>query len=180
MKATVSKFALLAASLSLFAGCAATRTERSAGEHVDDATVTTRVKLALTGDSATKARDIDVTTFRGTVQLNGFVDSAEMKSAATLVTKRVKGVESVDNNLRVGGERTAGEYIDDKALGVRVRAALVGDPVVKERQITVEIHEGVVQMGGFVNSSDEKAQAFRVASAVEGVKSVKNDLTVKQ
>jgi hyperosmotically inducible periplasmic protein len=180
MKSVLSKLSILAASLILAAGCAATRTDRSTGERVDDATVTSKVKLALTKNSTTKARDIEVTTFRGTVQLNGFVDSSDMKSAATRVATGVRGVVSVDNNLRIGDERTAGEYIDDKVLGVKVRTALVQDPIVKERQITVETHEGVVQLGGFVNSSDEKAQATRVASAVTGVRSVKNDLTVKE
>ena len=179
MKASISRFTALLALIVLAASCTATRTDRSAGEHVDDATVSSKVKLALAENSATKAHQIDVTTFRGKVQLNGFVDSAEMKSAATRVARTVKGVEAVDNNLRVGGDRTAGEYIDDKTVGIKVRAALVGDPVTKERQINVEVHDGVVLLGGFVNSMDEKAQATRVTAAVGGVKSVKNDLTVK-
>ena len=179
MKFSVSKFAVVLATLVLAVGCAGTRTHRSTGEHVDDATITSKVKIALAADSNTKAHEIDVTTFRGKVQLNGFVDSADMKAAATRVARGVNGVAAVDNNLRVGGDRTAGEYLDDKTVGVKVRAALVGDPVVKERQVTVEVHDGVVQLGGFVNSADEKAQAGRVASNVGGVKSVKNDLVVK-
>ena len=180
MKSVLSKLPILTASLIFMTACAATRTDRSAGEQVDDATVTAKVKFALTENSATKAREIDVTAFRGTVQLNGFVDSSDMKSAATRVAGGVRGVVSVDNNLKIGDPRTAGEYLDDKVLGVKVRTALVQDPIVKERQITVETHDGVVQLGGFVNSSDEKAQATRVASAVTGVRSVKNDLAVKE
>src|SRR5690348_16720713 len=85
---------------------------RTAGEHIDDGVLTARVKTALIGDDRTKARQIDVETFKGVVQLNGFVDSAAAKTAATSVARSVPGVGSVKNNLQVGVGRTAGRVAD--------------------------------------------------------------------
>ena len=67
--------------------CASTRTQKSAGEQVDDSVTTGRVKAALIADPVTKAHQIDVEMFKGTVQLNGFVDSAASKERATQVAE---------------------------------------------------------------------------------------------
>lgn len=82
-------------------GCAATETRRSAGETVDDATLTSRVKTKLIQDQELEAFQIDVDTYRGVVQLNGFVDTAEHARRAADLADDVKGVESVKNNLQV-------------------------------------------------------------------------------
>jgi osmotically-inducible protein OsmY len=60
--------------------CASTRTQKSAGEQVDDTVTTAAVKSALIADPVTKAHQIDVETFKGTVQLNGFVDTRRARS----------------------------------------------------------------------------------------------------
>lgn len=85
-------------------GCAATETRRSAGESVDDATLTTKVKTGLIQDQSLKAFQIDVDTYRGVVQLNGFVDSSESARRAVEIAKDVPGVASVKNNLQVKPE----------------------------------------------------------------------------
>lgn len=82
-------------------GCAATDTQRSAGETVDDATLTSSVKTKLIQDQELAAFQIDVDTYRGVVQLNGFVDSEESARRAADVADDVKGVVSVKNNLQV-------------------------------------------------------------------------------
>ena len=81
--------------------CASTRTQKSAGEQVDDSVTTGLVKSALIADPVTKAHQIDVEMFKGTVQLNGFVDTAASKERATEVAKSTKGVTAVRNNLTV-------------------------------------------------------------------------------
>ena len=78
--------------------CASTRTQKSAGEQVDDTVTTAEVKAALIADPTTKAHQIDVETFKGTVQLNGFVDSAASKERASEVARKQKGVTAVRNN----------------------------------------------------------------------------------
>jgi osmotically-inducible protein OsmY len=85
----------------LVALAACTSTPRSAGETIDDATVTARVKTALIADPTTKAYQINVDTYRQTVKLSGFVDSAEAKARAAEVARGTDGVRSVDNDLTV-------------------------------------------------------------------------------
>jgi len=74
---------------------------------------------------------------------------------------------------------STGEYVDDSSITVKVKAAFVKDPLVKAREVKVETFKGVVQLSGFVNTEDEKAQAGRLAAMVKGVTEVKNSLTVK-
>jgi hyperosmotically inducible protein len=74
---------------------------RTAGEVVDDSTITAKVKAALIGDSRTKASQINVNTNQGIVQLAGFVDNPSAKSAAAEVARNVSGVKSVRNDLEV-------------------------------------------------------------------------------
>ena len=80
---------------------AATAPEQTAGEVVDDGVVTAKVKAKLVDDPVTKAYQIDVETFKGTVQLSGSVDSAEARSRATQLAREVGGVKDVKNSLQV-------------------------------------------------------------------------------
>jgi hyperosmotically inducible protein len=161
--------------------CASTRTQKSAGEQVDDSVTTGRVKAALIADPVTKAHQIDVETFKGTVQLNGFVDTAASKERAAEVAKGTKGVTAVRNNLTVKGDpRTASGVVDDSAITAKVKAALAGDPRTKAHQVNVETREGVVQLSGFVDSSEAKSTAEELARSVDNVRSVDNELDVKK
>jgi hyperosmotically inducible protein len=163
------------------AACTPSRTVKSAGEQVDDSTITAKVKTELARDPATSAHRIDVETFRGDVQLNGFVPSAEMKSEAARVARNVSGVKKVSNNLRVGdSERTAGDVVDDTVITAKVKTALATDKTVAAHEVNVETRNGVVQLAGFVDNSEQKTQASEVARRVAGVKQVDNQLEVKQ
>jgi hyperosmotically inducible periplasmic protein len=171
--------AILIAALAA-AACASTRTREAPGEVLDDSVISAKVKTALIGDPVTQARQIDVQTFRGTVLLSGFVDTAESKARATELAQQTKGVAHVRNNLEVRSTDTsAGMTIDDSLLTAKVKAQLVTNPVTKARQIDVTTLRGVVQLSGFVDSADERSEATRVASKVPGVKDVHNDLQVK-
>src|ERR1051326_3323838 len=83
------------------AGCAGTRYHRSTGAYLDDKAVTTRVKTALFKDPNVSGFDVHVNTFRGDVQLSGFVDTPEQREHAPSVAREVEGVRSVANNLEV-------------------------------------------------------------------------------
>ena len=87
--------------IAAFLGCASTPKKESTGEYIDDSVITTKVKAALVEDPVTKAYQINVETFKGEVQLSGFVDSAQAKAKAGEVARGVKGVISVKNNLIV-------------------------------------------------------------------------------
>ena len=175
---------ILGASLAL-GGCASTDTQRGTGETIDDAALTAKVKAALVDNDIVEAGEVNVNTYRGVVQLSGFVDSNEEKTQATQAAKSVSGVKDVRNDLKVQGEgtqvadRSAGAVVDDSALTAKVKTALIGDETTKGTQINVETRDGVVQLAGFVNTDAERERATEVARGVSGVKDVRNDLQIK-
>ena len=91
-----------AALLGLGACASDSPTQRSAGEFTDDAATTAKVKTAIATDAGAKtAAAVNVDTYRGTVQLTGFVDSEDQASRAVAAAKKVQGVRSVRNDIRV-------------------------------------------------------------------------------
>jgi hyperosmotically inducible protein len=92
---------IAAATLTLMAGCASTRTQESTGQYLDDSLITTKVKAAILGDSVLKSGEINVETFKGVVQLSGFVSSADARNQAVTVARAVEGVKSVKNDMQI-------------------------------------------------------------------------------
>jgi osmotically-inducible protein OsmY len=84
-----------------FMGCASTRTHEGTGEYVDDTAITTKVKSAIFTDPALKVLQINVETFKGVVQLSGFVNSEQSAAKAGEVARCVHGVKDVKNDLVV-------------------------------------------------------------------------------
>ncbi|GIX25537.1 MULTISPECIES: BON domain-containing protein [Caldimonas] len=82
-------------------GCSATPTQASAGEVIDDAWITTKVKAAFVEDKIVSALNIQVETFRGTVQLSGFANSAAEVQRAGEIASGIKGVKAVKNDIRL-------------------------------------------------------------------------------
>jgi len=82
-------------------GCAGDRYHQSTGEAIDDTGITSRVKSALSNDAEYKYEGVEVKTFKGTVQLSGFVDTSAQKSRAADLAKRVEGVKDLENNITV-------------------------------------------------------------------------------
>lgn len=95
--ASLAGIALMATAL----GCASTATSEGTGEYVDDAVITTKVKTAIFNEPTLKSAEINVETFKGKVQLSGFVNSQQDVNKAVAVARTVKGVESVKNDMRV-------------------------------------------------------------------------------
>lgn len=94
--------ALLAAvALASAAGCAATSTRESTGQYVDDSVITTRVKTAIFNDPMLKSAEINVETFKGRVQLSGFVSSRASIDQAVSVAQGIGGVTGVKNDMRL-------------------------------------------------------------------------------
>ena len=88
---------LLIASL----GCASSRTQEGTGEYIDDSIITSKVKAAILGEPGLKVAEINVETFKGVVQLSGFVSSREDIDAALKVARSVNGVTSVKNSMQL-------------------------------------------------------------------------------
>lgn len=92
---------IIAALLASFVGCAATPTQQGTGGYVDDTVITTKVKAAIFQEPTLKSAQINVETFRGTVQLTGFVSSRTEINKAVEVTRGVGGVTAVRNDMLV-------------------------------------------------------------------------------
>lgn len=94
---------LLAAMLSstMIAGCSTAPTQQPAAEAIDDGVVTAKVKAKLIEDPVTKAHQISVETFKGTVQLSGFVETEQARSRALQLAKGTAGVKNVKDALEV-------------------------------------------------------------------------------
>jgi hyperosmotically inducible protein len=82
-------------------GCASTSKQESTGEYVDDSLITTKVKAAIFNEPDLKVSEINVETFKGVVQLSGFVSSKAAESKAVAVARAVAGVKSVKNDMRI-------------------------------------------------------------------------------
>ena len=92
---------LMAALLVFFVGCASTRQQESTGEYIDDSSLTTKVKAAVFNEPTLKSAEINVETFKGVVQLSGFVSSQTAINKAVEVAGQVKGIKSVKNDMRI-------------------------------------------------------------------------------
>jgi osmotically-inducible protein OsmY len=91
----------LAAGAIFLAACQATPTQESTGEYIDSTVISTKVRAKIADDPMVKITDIDVNAFKDTVQLSGFVNTAEEKARAGRIAASVEGVRRVENNITV-------------------------------------------------------------------------------
>lgn len=151
------------------------------GNFMDDSTITAKVKAALVDHDSIKSTDISVKTDQKVVTLSGFVESQAQAEEAVKVAKGVEGVTSVSDKLHVrdSKETSVKGYAGDTAITSEVKAKLLADDIVPSRKVKVETTDGVVQLSGTVESQAQSDRAESIAKAIDGVKSVKNDLKVK-
>ncbi|HBV0725239.1 osmotically inducible protein OsmY [Klebsiella pneumoniae] len=166
------------------AGEAVDNSINKVGDFMDDSTITARVKAALIDHKDINSGDISVKTENKVVTLSGDVTSAEQKSQALSVAKEVKGVSHVNDKLTVHHKSssetaTLKGYAGDTAITSEVKAKLLADDIVPSRNVKVETNAGAVYLTGTVASAAQAERAAEIAKAVSGVKSVRNDLSVK-
>jgi hyperosmotically inducible protein len=103
MKNITRNLASIAAALLMATalGCASTAKQESTGQYVDDTAITGKVKAAILNEPSLKSAEINVETFKGVVQLSGFVSSSAAQSTAVTVAQKVEGVKSVKNDMRL-------------------------------------------------------------------------------
>jgi len=148
---------------------------------IDDAALTGKVKTALIADPIAKAYEIDVDTKNGVVQLNGFVDTAEVREAAERAAATVHGIAKLDNNLEVrSGERSIEVVAEDAAITTKVKTALATDDPGLAMDVNVDTNNGEVLLSGFVDDDTERARAEKAATAIDGVRKVHNELMVSR
>lgn len=167
--------------------------ERTAGQTLDDATITASVKTMLLADERTKGFDINVDTRNGTVILSGGADTQAAKLAAGEVASSADGVILIDNQLVVAEPGTeqrmqantatasgevraaaseAGDGISDAWITSKVKTQLLADEGVKGTEITVQTREKVVTLSGTAETAAARAKAIEIAQATDGVNSV--------
>ncbi|MFV0568461.1 MAG: molecular chaperone OsmY [Citrobacter portucalensis] len=148
------------------------------GNFMDDSTITAKVKAALVDHESIKSTDISVKTDQKVVTLSGFVESQAQAEEAVKMAKGVEGVTSVSDKLHVRDSKDTSVkgYAGDTAITSEVKAKLLADDIVPSRKVKVETTEGVVQLSGTVDSQAQSDRAESIAKAIDGVKSVKNDL----
>ena len=148
---------------------------------INDTWLTAKTKIALAADGRVKGRQIEVETTQGVVMLRGKVDSDAAKHAAGDITKMLDGVKTVKNDLEVvaPSKREAVEE-KDEAITARVKEHFAKDAHLKKADIAVQTNAGVVSLTGEVKDVTTSAHASWTAWFVHGVKSVKNDLMVKE
>ncbi|HEY3452415.1 MAG TPA: BON domain-containing protein [Myxococcales bacterium] len=98
---TQLRYLVVLSALAAFLACASSRTHESTGEYVDDSVITSKIKALLAKDDFLKSFQISVETYKGVVQLSGFVNSQQAKDRAAQISKGVEGVRSVEDNLIV-------------------------------------------------------------------------------
>ena len=146
---------------------------------VSDSWLTSKTKIALFADDRVKGTEVRVETVKGEVFLRGKVDSDEAKTAAADIAKGVEGVKTVKNDLQVvapAARKTV--QANDKQITKSVETTLGKDPQMKK--VDVRADAGVVVLSGEVPTISASAKASEMAHRVDGVKSVKNELTVAQ
>ena len=200
MKNTIKNTALsLAIALSFavvalpVAAAASDDTARTAGTVIDDASITASIKTALLADKRTEGFDINVDTKSGNVTLSGGADSLADRAAATEIAKNVKGVMSVDNQLKIAATGTearqeankatasgevrealdeGGDKIDDSWITAKVKSQLLADDGVKGLDINVDTKANVVHLTGVVPTSTARNAAIAIARNTKGVNDV--------
>lgn len=93
----------VAAALTTLVGCTATPQRESAGQYLDDTAITAKIKAAIFNEPSLKSAEVKVETFKGVVQLSGFVNSQADIARAAAVAGGVSGVKSVKNDMRLKG-----------------------------------------------------------------------------
>lgn len=147
---------------------------------MSDSWITAKTKMSLAADGRVKGRQVKVETENGQVVLRGKVDTQEAKTAAEEIAKAIDNVKGVKNEMQVVAP-SRHEAIDDKddAITARVKKCFAKEKSLRQANIGVVTNAGVVSLTGEVPNFMTSAKASWDAWKLSGVKSVKNDLTIK-
>jgi hyperosmotically inducible protein len=154
--------------------------KQSVGGVMNDLWITSAAKMKLAADSRTPATEINVDTVDGTVTLFGMVPTADSKSAAQEVVQSVSGVKRVENKLEiVTAQQQNSVQARDEEVQENVKKVLKDRGDQDNASIGVEVSNGVVRLTGKVPSWERSLSAVYSARSVQGVRSVRNDMTVE-
>jgi hyperosmotically inducible protein len=158
--------------------------DRSYGEKIDDASISSVVKSKLAWSRHAGSLTAHVETTRGNVKLSGSAENTEAKEAAGRFASDTRGVHSVDNQLMVDAGKpylvkNEGTSIADTWITTKVKSTFMYSSNVEGSDISVSTNDGIVTLTGKLDSGAERALAIELARNVRGVKSVdSNSLTM--
>ena len=177
---------LRAGDVAATAGTTADTTASAAGGDLSDAWTTTKIQSRYFIDPDIKGRDINVETRNGVVVLRGTVGSYSARRQAVGIARRTDGVREVQDELRVdtgGDNRTAATRgsaaVDDDWITTKVQSKFLTDGALQGSGVEVKTSNGVVTLSGTVASKEAKDSAVQLARDTEGVKNVRDRLTVR-
>ena len=148
---------------------------RTTGESIDDSTIATSVKTSLLGDEVAPGTSINVESYKGTVQLIGFVGSEAEERAAVEVARSVEHVvDVVDAMVVVPEKRSFGTTVDDQAIQTKVKFNLSEAGAGAAVSVVTDVRNGEVLLGGFVDTAEQRGRIEKIAADVEGVTKVHN------
>jgi len=153
--------------------------ERSLGNRIDDATISSRVDTRLIAEKDLPSRWISAEVIAGRVVLTGYLPRQEQIDRAVYICRHVSGVRSVRSEIRLG-EPPAGELLSDTWITTKVKRALFNDEEVSGFSVHVETVDGKVYLQGIVGNSLQRQRAATLAKSVKGVTSVVNLLHIKR
>lgn len=177
MRKIIFMTVLMVFGLAVLSGCA-TMTGRTAGEHSDDAKITSRANEIIVKDDDAKYLKIDVTSTNGDVVLQGSIHDRTAEDRIVAKIRQIKGVKSVKSLLKLKGD-TVGEYIDDSVITTKVNAEIIKDPDAKYFKIDVTTTQGDVVLQGFIHDRTAENRIVAKIREIKGVKSVKSLLKLE-
>ena len=165
----------------LFISISSTVSSESAGEHIDDATIASKIKTTLIRNKNIPARKINVEVSRGVVQLSGFLKSEITEAEALKLASSVSGVKKILDALVVlPNTRSVGETVDDTTIAAKLKTKLAQtEGLANATAINIEINQGIVLLAGFVENETIKSDAGKAARSISGVTQVHNLIAVK-
>ena len=168
--------AVVVVTLAASVGCATTRTPR---RQLADKNISTKVANKFLRDPEIDRYRIDIDTINGIVTLRGHVDSDDEREEAERLARRITGVVRVENKLEIDRQRReARTAFEDAWIAVMVESKLARDPEVRSRNVDIDVKGGVVTLSGIVESTRAKQEAEELATTVDGVIKVVNELEV--
>ncbi len=181
LKAAIVATVLIVNTVPLLATEVPNPTKYTIGEKIDDTVITAQVKIALMKDSSTSTLGADVKTTNGIVLIQGTVQDNYERDMTTKVAESVRGVKSVQNEMKVINEitSTVSERLEDSAITTKVKMALTLHTSTGALRTSVTTTDLVVTVTGKAKNKAEKELVTKVIEDVEGVKKVVNNMTVE-
>jgi len=153
--------------------------ERSLGNRIDDATISSRIDTRMIAEKDLPSRWISAEVIAGQVVLTGYLPRQEQIDRAVYICRHVSGVRSVRSEIKLG-EPPTGELLSDTWITTKVKRELFKDKEVSGFSIHVETVDGKVYLQGIIGNSLQRQRAATLAKSVKGVTSVVNLLRIKR